>query len=292
MQNRRIVAAAAFVALAGSVYLISESFSDQNVEATACDALAAHPSDPRKKGAGVALGKLPFESAIEECGKSAKQHPKVARFKYQLGRAFEAGKDLYKANSMYREASALDYPMADFNIAIGYHNERKYDQALEGFKKALAGGVSAAKTEIDNYSFSGDLFSAKGVLSEIVVNKKPTFDFSGAAYYAYEFASLFNNTCKNIGIGAAVYDLERLAKRKMMGDMLRGFAAGEGRHGYGSREAALENGLTVGAVVSASIQQQAAFAKRDAQTFYDRYQCRGPVSDAFFSNLREWVRTL
>ena len=57
MQNRRIVAAAAFVALAGSVYLISESFSDQNVEATACDALAAHPSDPRKNGRRRRAGK-------------------------------------------------------------------------------------------------------------------------------------------------------------------------------------------------------------------------------------------
>lgn len=292
MRTTYIAAAAALVALAGSIYLTFRSFSERPVEATACDALAAHPADPHKKGAGVSLDKIPFESAIEECSKSAKQHPTVARFKYQLGRAFAAKKDDAKAAALYQEASAQNYPIAYYNIAIGLFDETKYDQALENYKKAFSGGVSEAKNRIDAYVFSGDQFSAKVLLTEIFSNKTSTFDLSGALYYAYEFTSLINNTCKNIGLGATVYDLERKSKRKMMGDILRGFAAGEGRNGYGSREAALENGLTVGTVVSASIQQQVAFARRDAQTFYDRYECRGPVSDAFFGHLKDWVRTL
>src|SRR5262249_55961830 len=49
-----------------------------------CDLLAGDPDDPAHTGPGVKLNDLKPARAIPACQLAVKQHPSVARFKYQL----------------------------------------------------------------------------------------------------------------------------------------------------------------------------------------------------------------
>ena len=57
-----------------------------------CDRLAASPLDmdrARPPGTGVVTDKLDAEAAIDACNKAVDQNPRVARYLYNLGRAYQ-----------------------------------------------------------------------------------------------------------------------------------------------------------------------------------------------------------
>lgn len=86
----------------------------------ACDDLAAHPEDKNRKGAGVADEKIVSGPAIEKCALAVKQSPNVARFHFQLGRAFWMAKRYDDALDAFLKAEEKNYAPAYFYLAQAY----------------------------------------------------------------------------------------------------------------------------------------------------------------------------
>ncbi|WP_413989655.1 caspase family protein [Labrys okinawensis] len=88
----------------------------------ACDEQAGEPLDPQ----GVTAGKLPNEidplPALAACGEAAAKFPEVARYKYELGRAKLADKDVAGAIEQFNAASDVGYTRAYYEL--GYLAER------------------------------------------------------------------------------------------------------------------------------------------------------------------------
>lgn len=87
-----------------------------------CDDKAGEPLDPQ----GVTAGKLPNEidakPAIAACGEAVAKFPNVARYKYELGRARLADKDVAGAIEMFNQAADASYTRAYYEL--GYLAER------------------------------------------------------------------------------------------------------------------------------------------------------------------------
>jgi len=292
MVNKSIAISICALGLIACTYFIGRSFSQQDIEPNACDALAAHPGDPQKKGAGVPIDKIPAESAIAECQRAAAQYPKAGRFRYQLGRALEAGKNHDAAFSTFVAASQMGYVMADHNLGIRLSASREYDRAREHFRKAAEGGVAVAKKELDSFDFSTEGFIARDVLAGLYEGPSSKSLSRDAILYVLQFTDRFNSTCGALNLNVAVKHATRLATGKLLGNFWGSAGAIEGNRGYASREDAAITGMTLGAVVAANAQQQADYANRDAQTFYGRYNCTSPVADRFFKNLKAWILSL
>ncbi|CAM5774328.1 hypothetical protein LMIY3S_04475 [Labrys miyagiensis] len=88
----------------------------------ACDEQAGEPLDPQ----GVSAGKLPNEidgkAAIAACGEMVAKFPNVARYKYELGRAKLADKDVPGAIEQFNAAADAGYTRAYYEL--GYLAER------------------------------------------------------------------------------------------------------------------------------------------------------------------------
>jgi TPR repeat protein len=87
-----------------------------------CDAEAGEPLDLQ----GVSPGKLPNEinpeTAIAACTDAVARFPAVTRYKYQLGRAKLAAKDVPGANALFAEAASLGHIRATYQL--GYLSQR------------------------------------------------------------------------------------------------------------------------------------------------------------------------
>jgi TPR repeat protein len=88
----------------------------------ACDEQAGEPLDPQ----GVTLGKLPNEidakPALAACGEAVAKFPEVVRYKYELGRAKLADKDVAGAIEQFNTAAGAGYTRAYYEL--GYLAER------------------------------------------------------------------------------------------------------------------------------------------------------------------------
>jgi hypothetical protein len=140
--------AAGFVALLGAS---SASFGQQAV--LRCDDVAAFPFDPARRSAGVPYERLQPSTAITACSQALVQFPNSGRLWFQYGRALERGgriaeavdaygaarrfqhpggsnnlgellldgkglpKDPSEAEALFREAAAMGYPEAAYNLA-------------------------------------------------------------------------------------------------------------------------------------------------------------------------------
>ncbi|WP_158554887.1 caspase family protein [Methylovirgula sp. 4M-Z18] len=92
-----------------------------------CDDLAGEPLDPQ----GVSAGKLPNEidakPAIAACTEAVAKFPEVARYKYELGRAKLANKDVAEAIGLFNAAANAGYIRAFYQL--GYMAERGLGRA-------------------------------------------------------------------------------------------------------------------------------------------------------------------
>ncbi len=83
---------------------------------TACDEQAGEPLDPK----GVTAGKLPNEidakAAIAACSAAVAKFPEVARYKYELGRAKLADKDVAGATEQFNAAASAGYTRAYYEL--------------------------------------------------------------------------------------------------------------------------------------------------------------------------------
>jgi tetratricopeptide (TPR) repeat protein len=85
-----------------------------------CDDLAAHPEDKGRTGAGVADEKIVYIPAIEKCSQAVRQSPTVARFHFQLGRAYWAAKRYDEALDAFLKAEEMNYAPAYFYLGQAY----------------------------------------------------------------------------------------------------------------------------------------------------------------------------
>jgi TPR repeat protein len=84
----------------------------------ACDDEAGEPLDLQGVGAGKLPNEIDPETAIPACADAVQKFPGVARYKYQLGRAKLAGKDVAGAIELFNQAAEAGHTRA-FN-QLGY----------------------------------------------------------------------------------------------------------------------------------------------------------------------------
>jgi TPR repeat protein len=145
-----VFAGAARERMAALTTRIQPGGSRQESSANDCDSLAASPTDPKRPPGiiGVQSGVIHAAEAIGACQRAVSQFPAVARYAYQLGRAFEAGKQHDDAIRLFSQAVGAGYAaaMADLgNMYVqGNGVAKDYPQALRLYHQAIeAGNVPA-----------------------------------------------------------------------------------------------------------------------------------------------------
>ncbi len=105
-----------------------------------CDAEAAEPLDLQ----GVSAGKLPNEidpaAAVPACMEAVQQYPGISRYKYQLGRAKLAAKDVAGAIDMFNQAAEAGHTRAFYELGYlaqrGLGRSQNIEEANKLFKTA------------------------------------------------------------------------------------------------------------------------------------------------------------
>jgi TPR repeat protein/uncharacterized protein (UPF0335 family) len=139
-----------------------ELSSDDPIEVTAvtnkavtdCDRLAASPLDGARppEVPGVLTEKLDADAAITACGKAATDNPRVFRYLFNLGRAYQGlalrpgladadrRRALDSARLAYDDAAKRGYISALNDLAVLDELDNNYDQAIDLFKRAAQQG--------------------------------------------------------------------------------------------------------------------------------------------------------
>lgn len=147
---RHLVILASACALSACDWLSSEDYLAK------CDALAAHPEDPDRYGAGVQDQSLAPGAVIEACSKAVKTHPELARTHFQLGRAYFVTNRRSEAFAAFVEAADRGHAGAKKYIGDAFINgfglpegvETNAGEAMRFYKDSAAGGFVPANTAI------------------------------------------------------------------------------------------------------------------------------------------------
>jgi TPR repeat protein len=91
-------------------------------QANTCHALAALPSDPNRKAAGVPYDRLNAAQAIPACINAVRTEPQNGQLWFQLGRALEKGNRIDDAISSYQEGIKYNNPGALNNLGELYRD--------------------------------------------------------------------------------------------------------------------------------------------------------------------------
>ena len=111
--------------------------------AAACDRLAASPFDGDRPTSvpGVDIGNLDVVAALSACEGAIRQHPQVARFYFQQGRASFKAKNYARARELYETASNLGSGMAMYGLGViylqGFGVPKVEETARFWFKKSV-----------------------------------------------------------------------------------------------------------------------------------------------------------
>jgi len=124
-----------------------------------CDKLAAHPKHPEKVGAGVEWSDLNPENAIQACKDAVSLFPNEARFKYQLGRAFDKQEALNDAIKWYKLAAELGDVRAQFSLGLVFSEGQgippNHEAAAKWFGRAAKSGNAAAQANLATMYLKG-----------------------------------------------------------------------------------------------------------------------------------------
>jgi TPR repeat protein len=110
------------VTIAISSVLFLNFASDAYAQANTCHALAALPSDPNRKAAGVPYDRLNAAQAIPACINAVRTEPQNGQLWFQLGRALEKGNRIDDAISSYQEGIKFNNPGALNNLGELYRD--------------------------------------------------------------------------------------------------------------------------------------------------------------------------
>jgi TPR repeat protein len=124
-----------------------------------CDSLAASADDPQRKAPGVPIERIVPKKAIAACFKAKTLFPEVARFRYQLGRAYEASKEPHIAARWYGEAAERGHAPAQATLGSFYEAGEGVAQddgeAVRWFREAAEQGHPGAQTKLGNMYANG-----------------------------------------------------------------------------------------------------------------------------------------
>lgn len=124
-----------------------------------CDSLAASADDPQRKAPGVPIDRIVPKKAIAACFKAKTLFPEVARFRFQLGRAYEASKEPDIAARWYGEAAERGHAPAQTSLGRLYEAgdgvAQDDGEAARWFRKAAEQGDPVAQTRLGNMHASG-----------------------------------------------------------------------------------------------------------------------------------------
>lgn len=152
---------------------ISEALKGQeNAQVQYCDRFAAAPIDPSVPDdvAGVSLHDIDLNIVTDVCGKAIEEQPDVARFKFQLGRAYDASEDYNLALEWYTKAADQGHATAQFTLGWIYLNALWIDAqpqvAVEWLTKAADQNLRQAKFHLGKAYYEGtgvDVDRDKGI---------------------------------------------------------------------------------------------------------------------------------
>ena len=132
----------------------------QNIHA--CDWEAAHPSDPDRAGPAKGSGEVDTARAIAACRQAVDDHPEVARFHYQLGRALVYDADRNDGNwydglPPLEEAAKLEHRQAIFVLGLMRKREDEMCASEPLTRRAAEMGLKSARISYVNDYLSGAL---------------------------------------------------------------------------------------------------------------------------------------
>jgi len=140
-----------------------------NKSVTECDKAAASPLDSARppEVPGVLTEKLDPDAAIAACDKAVTDNPRVARYQFNLGRAYQQlaarpdlaedkrRKALSSARLAYDDAAKRGYVSAWNNLAVLDELDKHYAQAIDLFKRAAQQGHPLAMYNLAIYYKQG-----------------------------------------------------------------------------------------------------------------------------------------
>jgi TPR repeat protein len=125
LRLRRLLAGAALlVALFAIVPVLERSREagaprgDGAAKVTACDRLAAHPSDTQKLAPGIAQENVDIAKGKAACIEALKKAPNDPRLLYQLGRMYFYNKEYETGIGFMRRSAAGGYPQGAFVLGL------------------------------------------------------------------------------------------------------------------------------------------------------------------------------
>jgi TPR repeat protein len=132
----------------------------QNVSVHLCDKLAAHPSEHTRVTIGKIFDKIDADAAITACVDAVKSYPDVARFQFQLGRAYDKKGQSVTGVQWYREGAKQGHTIAQYNIGIAYTFgtgvEQNYTEGVYWFRQSAEQGFSLAQYQLANAYLYGE----------------------------------------------------------------------------------------------------------------------------------------
>jgi tetratricopeptide (TPR) repeat protein len=229
-----------------------------------CDLLAAHPSDPERLADGVADDAIVPRLAVTACEAAAKRSPEIARFAFQLGRAYAAANRAKDAALQYQKAADQDYGAAFAYLGDAYQFGRgvtaDVPKALEAYKKAAAKGFAPADGQIEMLTFDRNMYvvPAIGMLYDGDASTLRSADTPALQAYLFGFVMALGSECGPVLPPKAVSNL------------------------YSRR---YPQTWTPEADMPVNVSVMGSVAEYDAKLFLRRHGCEGPVTDRIKTNL-------
>jgi TPR repeat protein len=205
---------------------------EERAPVTECDRLTAAEFDSQKPAGvqGVAFERIDAIAAIKACKAAVADYPREARFRYQLGRAYDKDSNYGQSMKFYRQAVDMDYSAASANLGYAYEfgvgTAVDYAKAFDLYNKVLKKGDCTVclnlGTMYDNgYGVNTDYQKAIELYNRSIdsnVNKGQAY--ANLAYMYYEgqgvdkdpqkALDLFKKSVAEGGSGDAFYGMARV----------------------------------------------------------------------------------
>jgi TPR repeat protein len=138
---------------------------------TACDLLAAHPSDPDRIVAGVSASvvRQDLPAVIQACRLDVERYPEVPRLVYYLGRVLFYAGDFRQGLGYVDRAAAMGHRQSQFVSALIYFDgvpeaiEPDACRALGLWRDAAARGHYAASLTVARHALAKRFVGCEGV---------------------------------------------------------------------------------------------------------------------------------
>ncbi|MCC5869428.1 MAG: hypothetical protein JJU27_13050 [Gammaproteobacteria bacterium] len=166
-----------FSVFAAAVCLVMSAMpaqADERVVPTACDLLAAHPSDPDKIVEGLSQAKIMpnIDATIDACRRDVEAHGDVPRLVYYLGRVLFYAGEFQEGIGYVNRAADMGHRQSQFVSAFVYFDgvpgaiPADACRALGLWQDAAARGHYAASLTVARHALAGRFAACEDVPSK------------------------------------------------------------------------------------------------------------------------------